>query len=140
MKRDKLLEWPPYTNAIDAALWRQARVILRCTQVEALEGSDLTTITTNSNSQQRQPDTSDKQPSIGELLLSASTTRSKAVVIDDLPLVHHTGQQPFSETEKKKHQLLLLFIDAALNRHQFASTEMQQAAQTVAKRKAYQKQ
>ena len=85
MKRFDLVEWVPYTQAIDRALWRQARVVLRCRRVEALDGVEM----------------EDKKAS-----MDFEEWSSTDCITNQRPLVHHQLQPPLNTDEQRKHALV----------------------------------
>ena len=102
MHRSELLPWIPYTNCIDAALWRQARVVLRCHSLQQLEGEDIDS--RRDEAQQR--------------LAARDGLR------DGRPLVYHDREAALSEDDCSRHSLLLAFVDSALARHRFSLEEL----------------
>ena len=104
LRRVELAEWRPYTNCIDGQLWRQARVVLRCTTIDALEGVDMDGKTT------------------------APTDAEVAGVRDGLPLVYHEKQPVMEREEQRKWSLLLSFVEDALARHRFRAEELEERA------------
>ena len=104
LRRVELAEWRPYTNCIDAQLWRQARVILRCTTIDALEGEDMDGKST------------------------AATETDGAGLRDGLPLVYHEKQPVMGREEQRKWSLLLSFVEDALSRHSFSASDLEERA------------
>ena len=104
LRRVELAEWRPYTNSIDAQLWRQARVVLRCTTIDALEGVDM------------------------DGKKTAPTEADVAGVRDGLPMVYHEKQPAMGHEEQRKWSLLLLFVDDALSRHRFSAADLEERA------------
>ena len=105
LRRVELAGWRPYTNAIDAQLWRQARVVLRCATVDALEGVDM------------------------DGKATAPRVAGSGGVRDGLPLVYHEKQRAMDGEEQRKWALLLSFVDDALARHRFSEAELMERGQ-----------
>ena len=105
LRRVVLAQWRPYTNCIDSQLWRQARVILRCATVDALEGVDM-----------------DGKP------IAEAAVEDAAAIRDGLPLVYHEKQAVMGREDQRKWTMLLSFVDDALARHTFSAAEMEERA------------
>ena len=85
LKRFELVQWLPYTLTIDPALWRQARVVLRCRRVEALDGVEV----------------EEKRRTMG-----GEQWTSTAGIRNERPLVHHHLQPPLNVDDQRKHALV----------------------------------
>ena len=100
LARTELLPWKPYTDPVDATLWHQARVVLRCSRIEALEGEDV---------EEKRTQLGDSWPGTDGLH-------------DERPLVYHRSQPKLSVDEQRKHALLLALIDDAVARFDFTTS------------------